>query len=253
MAISWTPSATDNALPVTRRGLGVASPDRPPDSNGKDGRSHRRSGANGLLRAADGQMVGLWVNGVDSDFSLGGSTAQGPTRRDFYAHNFVQPKLTISGQTTNNYEYNRLAAFIRRAQLQSINLDLPSGDIPPSALRMMIWTPSEVKNGRTVRGRHSDIEVEGFIPMVRAGAERFVTAHSYQFDFVILAVYRMLPALSDRLVVPAQTSSITTRMESGRTRVTKSKVATSPAEEVGRRIFEGARNEDPGIIDFFSF
>lgn len=248
MAISWTPSSTDNALSVTRLGMSVASPDRAPDHKGKVS-----GGANGLLRTPDGQMIGLWVNAVASDFALGGTTAQGPTRRDFYGHNFVQPKLTISGQTTNNYEYNRLAAFVRRAQLQSINLDLPDTGAPHT-LRLTIRTPSSVKpHSRHMRGRHSDIDVEGFVPAITAGAERFVTAHSYRFDFVILAAYSLLPGLHDRLLVPAQTSSITDRMENGRLRVRKStdgKPSNTP-KDVGARVIDTAQTLNAEILDLF--
>lgn len=213
MASSWTPGF--DSMPIGMGPILVRNPPTRPDAKGR-----LLNGANGFLEL-NGERVGLWVNDISSSFELSGSASQGATHREFYAHNFTQPSVVVSGQTPNSFQYNRLAEFVRKSQLTS--LDLGTASTP---LRLIVLTGNVPVPKRNLRGPHSSIWLDGFIPKIEAGAERFVTAHEYSFEFVILAAHSMLPSLSDRIIVPFQlqqtwgvSDAIGERIRGGRKRV----------------------------------
>lgn len=218
MPSSWTPDA---AYQPIDQGYRVKSPNRPPDNNGR-----RANGANGFLENANGQRVGLWVNEITADFELAGSLAQSAMQRDFYPHNFTQPKLSIGGQTTNNYEYNRLADFVRQSQLDALDM-ATNGFI----LKFVCVQPDDVRQPvrETMRGRHQHISIDGFVATIKKGGTRFVTAHTYQFDFVVLAAHSFLPGLVDWIIGPYLTDkTIAQRMEAGMKPVVQKKPSKAP-------------------------
>jgi hypothetical protein len=76
-----------------------------------------KKGANGLLRdPVDRTQIYLFIEEIETDLSLSGSTGQGLHTRDFYPHNFVQPNYTLRCQAPGQREYGRVAEFVRKAQ-----------------------------------------------------------------------------------------------------------------------------------------
>lgn len=226
MARSWTPGAGDVPNPLTQ-GYFVTTPATAPDVDGK-----LANGANAFLEDSRGNRIGMWVNDISADFSLAGSTAQGPTRRDFYPHNFTQPSVKIKGQTTNNYEYNRLAEFIRHTHRDALSVS-SDGVI----VSFVLLTPDSVRQPARpiMRGRHRTVELTGFVRASKRGATRFVTAQDYELEFVVLAANRLL-GLEDDIIRPYQTlKTIGQRIESGRVRVKKLPPGTNPGSSVNKQ------------------
>lgn len=157
------------------KGLGVNVPNRPPDKDGK-----LINGANASL-TYNGYMIGLWVNGINTDFALNGTTGQGPFNQDFYPHNLNTPTLAISGQTVNGRQKNRLSDFIRWTHSQTIKKS--SND--PSSLVLFRLNTNKQYNVRTQKGSPSPFTVYGYIDTIPIGATRFVTAYTYTFNFNI--------------------------------------------------------------------
>lgn len=170
MASSWKPDASD---PDLRTGdFWVTHPQMRPDENGES-----RNGANAYLENVKGQRVWLWVNDITSDFAMSGETAQSRNRREFFAHNFAQPSMTVNCQTPNSYEYNRLGEFIRDSHQKGF---ANQGHVLKFKL-----APSGYGPHRTAKGIHSGIFVEGHILNASRGAERWVNAPDFQFSFAI--------------------------------------------------------------------
>lgn len=194
-------------MPITE-GMRVRSPATAPEVDGL-----LTNGANGFLQNFTGQRVGLWVNQVESSFELAGQTAQGPVQRDFYAHNLTQPSITIGGQTPNNYEYNRLADFIRHSQLDALGL----GPAPAYVLKLFVSAGrAAIPKRPTMRGPHGEINADGFVDTAAKGGLRFVTAHDYTFQFVVTNVHSLL-GLEDRVMTPYLTlDTIGARLKQGR-------------------------------------
>lgn len=70
-----------------------------------------------LTRNKQNWSIGLFVNDIALGMSLGGSTAQSRTLRQFYAHNLTLPQMTVTCQTRSSYEYSYIAEYIRLTQL----------------------------------------------------------------------------------------------------------------------------------------
>src|SRR4051794_32460385 len=68
------------------------------------------------LTSPSGAKAYLWVHDIVMNFQVAGAYAQSHRWRQWYPRNFVQPRITITGQTPNQREYGRLCEFIRVAQ-----------------------------------------------------------------------------------------------------------------------------------------
>lgn len=175
-----------------------------PDASG-----HSINGSNAFLErtnpsSGQGERVYLWVNEVTANFELAGTMAQSKRKRSFFAHNFVQPSLTIAGQTPNSFQYNRLAMFIRQNQLDATRLE--SGSVT-DFLRFVIWKKgASAKRGH--RGAHRPIDIEGYVKTISAGAERFVNAPDYGFEFIITRANNFL-GLQDEVILRTKLMSLT--------------------------------------------
>lgn len=198
MATSWTPKGGDGEPTVDGGGLWNRLPDLRPDRNGES--LHK---SNGFLENEKGERVWMWVNNVEANFSMAGSTAQSRLHREFYAHNFAQPSITVACQTPNTYEYNRLGAFIREGQKQSM---VRQGEI--LKLRILAAGDHNNEENQLPSNRfHRAINVDGYVMNAPRGAERFVNAPTYQFEFIITRAYAFL-GLEDDEVQAAQLRSI---------------------------------------------
>lgn len=184
MGKSWTPNATDISIDQGWDGW-VRRPNIAPDAAGEP-----TNGANAILTRKNSQMIGLWVNEITADFQMSGIMAQSKDRRTFFPHNFVAPVFQVSGQTTNSYEYNRLALFVRHSQLNLANdIDDP--------LRLIVPYPEkETSFNRPQRGSHTDIDLEGYATTINAGAERWMNAPNWTFAFTITRALQF-PGIED--------------------------------------------------------
>lgn len=141
-----------------------------------------QKGASGRLYNQAGDWISLWVYEVEASFEMAGTKVQSAQLRDFYPHNFVQPALTVRGQTANNYEFNRLSEFLRSAQRRGVSfsehgLDRPTVDF------VLFGRGHNTARGH--KGVHQRLRLEGIVPAFGRGAKRFEFAHDYEFDFII--------------------------------------------------------------------
>ncbi len=195
MASSWKPGASDNIPDLRTGGFWVTHPQLRPEDD--KGRSMNKS--NAYLENVKGERVWLWINDITSDFAMSGTTAQSHKRREFFAHNFTQPSLNINCQTPNSYEYNRLGAFIRDAQLKGLS---HQGNV----LKLRV-APGGYEAKKNVKGTHRGIYVDGYIINSVRGAERWVNAPDFQFSFVISHAHNFL-GLQDQDVKSQQLRTI---------------------------------------------
>lgn len=147
-------------------------------------RASTRAGTNATLLSGvepqtdiDGaDSIGLWVQSVSSGFGISGTTAQSRLRRAFFARSLNQTAFTLTGQVPNQYEYGRLAEFVRIAQMDALmrstlmRLIIPAGGIPAK---------------HNMKGRRGPIDVIGYVEGFPRITERFVNAPTYTFPFVI--------------------------------------------------------------------
>lgn len=163
-----------NAFQPFDQGDWIRRPDRP--------ETHARtnatllSGVNPQTDLAGSNSIDLWVAGVTSSFGIAGSFAQSRHRRSFFARNLAQVAFVIEGQAPNQYEFGRLAEFVRTAQMDvllrstQMRLTIPGGGTPAK---------------RNMKGVRRAIDVIGYIEGFDRAHERWVNAPDYQFSFVI--------------------------------------------------------------------
>lgn len=58
----------------------------------------------------------LFVNSTETGWNLTGQTTQAQTSRNFYPRNMTQDDLVVTGAVANQYEYDRLVAFVQSSQ-----------------------------------------------------------------------------------------------------------------------------------------
>lgn len=206
MPSSWVPggqgdlnSTETNSAHPAGGGFWVTHPEMSPDSEGEPQKQ-----ANAYLEDQNGSRVFMWVDDVTADFAMTGNTAQSRKRREFYPHNFSQPVLRIHCQTPNSYEYNRIGAFIRAAQRDAVS----DGDLKEQPLlRLRINSGGQNTARKVTRGHHNRIAVDGYVTSAPRGAERFVNAPDFEFDFVITKAWNFL-GLQDDATVSAELATI---------------------------------------------
>lgn len=196
MAKSWTPDADRGFGGRIDKGYFVKSPDVSPDQRGE---SSRRS--NAYLRDSDDNRVWMWVNDINANFAMSGSTAQSKKLRSYFPHNFAQPSITLSGQTPNQYQYNRLAEFVRKCHAQSV---LNSNE---NTIRLVVLAGGEETKRPIVRGHRNSIYLDGYISNMPRRAERFINAPEFQFEFIITKANKFL-GLNDQAINRIKIESI---------------------------------------------
>lgn len=139
-------------------------------------------GSRALLRNQAGDEIALWVYEIETSFSMDGALVQSVHHREFYPHNFVQPTLTVRGQTPNSFEYNRLSEFIRESHQKAVFYD-ESGYVSP-AIRFELRGGGHTTE-RNTKGYHQRLVLRGFVPKFGRGARRFEFSQNYEFDFVV--------------------------------------------------------------------
>lgn len=143
-----------------------------------------------FLETNDGTYIKLWADDIQMNFSMSGSTGQSRFRKQFYPKSFNQPKLRIAGRMPNQYEYNRLANFIRENHmkvLSGVEKKAPVGQqtVEAPVIKMFIRGDA-LKAKRNIKGGHRPHSFEGYISNIRAGAVKFEFAPEFEFEFIPL-------------------------------------------------------------------
>ena len=73
-----------------------------------------------LLDGPNGYTYSLFVQAVNMDMSLVGSYGQSQYTRDFYARNFVQPSISVVGQSPTQEDYGILCEFVHSCQHKAV-------------------------------------------------------------------------------------------------------------------------------------
>lgn len=131
------------------------------------------------MQNQDGKRIGLWITGVHADFSMGGGFAQSRIKRQWFPRNFTQPVFAIEGIAPNQYEYGRLAEFVRNAQLQAVQR---GGNDVLTFLRI---NGGGMPNVRNQRGKHGGFLLGGFIQSMERRAEVGVNVPTWQISFTV--------------------------------------------------------------------
>lgn len=216
MASSWVPSG--NSIPIDKPNnnqeeiVGVNAPALSPDINGEGA-----NGSNACLEIEGNdssiQRLYLWVNNVESAFTVSGSVAQSVARRQFFPRDFAQPALMISGQTPNQYEYGRIAEFVRQSHLNVIN---PSfGGTGLGLVTLTVFTDQKPTKFPMVKGPHQNLRIRGYVSSIERATERFVNAPDFKFEFIIAEATKFL-GLQDQIQVGTELVSIVDALDQGR-------------------------------------
>jgi hypothetical protein len=162
-------------------GYGVTTPNISADKS---------SSWNVLLETNEGVYIKLWAEDIQMDFAMAGSTGQSRFRNQFYPKSFNQPKLQVSGRMPNQYEYNRLANFVRENHMQvlsGVEVKAPIGQqtVQAPVIKLFIRGNS-LKTYKNVKGGHKAHSFEGYISNIQAGAIKFNFAPEFKFEFIPL-------------------------------------------------------------------
>lgn len=120
-----------------------------------------------------GPSVNLWVNNVEIDFGLSGTTAQSAKIRSFFAHNSNPPIFTVQCQAPNQYVYGKTIEFMRSSQRGF------------SDLAYLHIRGGGNKANNSTRGPHKDLSAEGYVETVaRRHDNQQRGAQTFTFSFV---------------------------------------------------------------------
>ena len=176
--------------------------------NKRAGEGSHKNNWNAALVAPFGTQLKMWVSDIQMDFSMTGSTGQSRYRKQYYPKSFNQPTIMVKGQMPNQFEYNRLAAFVRECHLEALTKNRflyskhrtdPRKAIKTSNTVLQVVTllikpsPSRMgalnKTRRNVKGAHRAMILNGYIKNIAAGATKFNFAPEFQFEFVVASSY----------------------------------------------------------------
>jgi hypothetical protein len=156
----------------------------------------------------DIQQIDIWITQAQISLTTGGTFAQSPRLRQFFPRNFVQPVWTIQGIVPNSFQLQRLAEFIRRTQFAALNpvglttttthlcqfyiaeghlgdlQQITQENFKKLGKRQKEWLN---KHPQTVQGKgpHKAQKMQGYIQSFSRGAQKFINAPTYEFDFVV--------------------------------------------------------------------
>jgi len=149
----------------------------------------------GMLITNNNNVLKLWIEDVVMDFSMSGSAGQSRYRKQFYPKAFNQPTMKVSGRMPNQFEYNKLASFIRESHFDALNqVNRNIGEVfadnkyDTNTIRFFIKGTSsgtQTQPKRNLKGNHLPLGFRGYIKNIAAGATKFEFAPQFKFDFVI--------------------------------------------------------------------
>src|ERR1035437_7977334 len=183
--------------------------------------------SNSVLTDGSGQnswQMSVLVSAVQMDTALTGSTAQSHLTRDFYAHNFVQPSIVVTGWSLDQRDYEILCEFVHMAQHDAVengyaNLTqlfvegrnvvagAPTGlvtngvDGPRTGINANRsvnlsvpmsgyasdppGVPAGTYYNQTIRGKHQPVLAKGYISAMPRIHQQFQYAVQWQFSFTV--------------------------------------------------------------------
>lgn len=159
-------------------------------------------GWNGRMVNQKQEKLDFWIEDVEANFGMSGSTAQSRNVRQFMPHNVTQPSIKVSGRAPNSSQYNRMASFVRASHYNAFHpgslgeqlrheLTTSGQSVQVQTIRLIIargryvWNGERTKAGQRVKGVHRPLVFEGYIKMMKAGGKRFDPAPQYQFEYFI--------------------------------------------------------------------
>lgn len=155
------------------------------------------------------RKIYLFVNSVQTGWSLSGSTGQGAMGRVFYPRNLTQDEFVVEGIVANQYEYDRIVQFVEfhhRTQMlpQTAVPQNLTGDSFYSGVEFLLFKP---------QGQHS---LDMFKPLryltvitdIAAGHERFKNFPIYSLQCKVLYDY-----LGTNIEVDQQINKIVSRQQ----------------------------------------
>lgn len=159
----------------------------------------RQGNANGRMTNQVGEEIDFYIEEIETNFAMSGTTAQSRNVRQFMPHNVVQPAIKITGTAPDNHQYNRLASFVRsshyhalhygeatretittsgkKVKTETVRLWIKNGETPE------VWNANG--NRKSVKGVHVPWLVEGYIKSIQAGGERFNFQPKFEFEFYV--------------------------------------------------------------------
>lgn len=153
--------------------------------------------ASAYLMNRKGEQLHLWVDDVTASFEMGTSTGQSKHRRSLWPRSFVQPKFTVHGQMANSLQYQRLAEFVREAHLDMLqNASLK----PQEMMALHIGQGGQPGVSDRQKGHHQGYHMRGYISKIDRGAERWVNAPTFQFEFTLAYSYEGLFSTGQAIV-----------------------------------------------------
>jgi hypothetical protein len=159
----------------------------------------RNKSANGRMTNQLGEEIDFYIEEIETNFAMSGTTAQSRNVRQFMPHNVVQPAIKVKGRAPDNHQYNRLASFVRSSHYHALHygedtrktITTSGKKVKTETVRLWIkngQTP-EVWNGngnrKSVKGIHVPWLVEGYIKSISAGGERFNFQPEFEFEFYV--------------------------------------------------------------------
>lgn len=178
------------------KGYTVRTPDIEP------GKGRHTDTWNARVTNPAGWQVAMWIWEVEASFRLNGETVQSNQKQQFFPRNMVQPTITLRGTVPNNYQYNRLALFVRDSHYFALNANYiarmealagknlsvshsVSGTANP--LTSLEIRRGTAPTGRNVKGPNGGMQLQGLIKSFKAGATRHEYAKDFEMEFVIAA------------------------------------------------------------------
>lgn len=158
---------------------------------------------NGRFVNQTNEKLDFWIEEIEANFGMTGQKAQSRNVREFMPHNVNQPSITVTGRTTNSFQYQRIASFVRVSHYNSLNMGnlgeevrtvvVGEGEeqtrIKAQTVRLYVRAQPqgfpEPWSGRHSKGAHSAWMLEGYIKNFKAGAERFEVAPQFTFEFMV--------------------------------------------------------------------
>lgn len=167
----------------------------------------------------------LWIYEFGSDFSASGSEGQSRMKKDYYQRFFTQPRYTLKGQTANQYEYQKLAKFIRQGMIMQVaGAPLQDGNPQFEAFVLRIEGRESKGRNRNMRGGHAGWTLEGYIESVNTGGERFQFSPEYELTFVLANAVEGPMKILDTTYIPTQIANVRQEYLAGFNEALSSKV-----------------------------
>ncbi len=141
--------------------------------------------------------VPLFVNAIQIDLGITGSTAQARLTRDFYPHNITIPMFNISGQCYSTAHYGSLIEYIHMAQHESLNsvnkrsnliqfyLKSTEANAPPAANHGLSVIFTKNAQVQKIVGGHGHILCQGYINTISRTSTTGDHRPTWQAQFVV--------------------------------------------------------------------